>query len=301
VTDEAGGAPNNAGPAAVGPMSVSDASDAVDAIAEAAADPRSTVNLAELRTLKNELTRFMMSYKFATDEMMTKINILKEEFASIHDYSPIEHVSSRLKSPEGILKKALRKGYPLALESIRDNIQDIAGIRITCSFISDTYRVRDMLISQRDVTVLHEKDYISVPKANGYKSLHLIVAIPVFMSDRVQPVTVEVQIRTVAMDFWASLEHKIFYKYDGAVPDALVDDLKQAADVANRLDEKMEFLHDQVVALGPGPREAPGADMREFAGLPPFPLPRSLLEAFVRGRVETPAPAPAAPVATTPD
>ncbi|TFD54617.1 GTP pyrophosphokinase family protein [Cryobacterium frigoriphilum] len=264
-------------------MSVTAATDAVAAISEAA-EATSTVDIAELRALKNELTRFMMSYKFATDEMMTKINILKEEFGSIHDYSPIEHVSSRLKSPEGILKKALRKGYPLALESIRDNIQDIAGIRITCSFISDTYRVRDMLINQRDVTVLLEKDYIATPKANGYKSLHLIVAIPVFMSDRVQPVTVEVQIRTVAMDFWASLEHKIFYKYDGAVPDALVDDLKQAADVANRLDEKMEFLHDQVVALDTGSRDTADADMLNFAGLPPFPLPRNLLEAFVRGR-----------------
>jgi len=284
VTSTAGKAPGNAGLAAAGPMSVSDASDAVDAIAEAAADPRSTVNLAELRSLKTELTRFMMSYKFATDEMMTKINILKEEFGSIHDYNPIEHIGSRLKSPEGILKKALRKGYPLALESIRENIQDIAGIRITCSFISDTYRVRDLLINQRDVTVLQEKDYIKAPKANGYKSLHLIVAIPVFMSDRVQPVTVEVQIRTVAMEFWASLEHKIFYKYDGAVPDALVDDLKQAADVANRLDEKMEFLHDQVVALDSGPGDAAEADMRSFTGLPPFPLPRTVLEAFVRGR-----------------
>ncbi|MFC5929390.1 GTP pyrophosphokinase family protein [Cryobacterium melibiosiphilum] len=270
--------------APAGPMSVTAASNAVEAIAEAAADATSTVDVAELRALKNELTRFMMSYKFATDEMMTKINILKEEFGSIHDYSPIEHVSSRLKSPEGILKKALRKGYPLALESIRENIQDIAGIRITCSFISDTYRVRDMLINQRDVTVLLEKDYIQTPKANGYKSLHLIVAIPVFMSDRVQPVTVEVQIRTVAMDFWASLEHKIFYKYDGAVPDALVDDLKQAADASNRLDEKMEFLHDQVVALDTSPRDAADADMLNFAGLPPFPLPRNLLEAFVRGR-----------------
>ena len=239
----------------------------------------------DLQALRTELTRFMMSYKFATDEMMTKVNILKEEFSAIHDYSPIEHVSHRLKSPEGILKKANRKGYPLDLEGIRENIQDIAGIRITCSFISDTYRVLEMLTSQRDITVLQVKDYIKNPKPNGYKSLHLIVAIPVFMSDRVQPVTVEVQIRTVAMDFWASLEHKIFYKYDGAVPTALVGELKEAADVANRLDIDMERLHDQVVSLGetseavthraalPSPR---GAD-----GLAPFPLPRSLLEAFL--------------------
>ena len=239
--------------------------------------------LTELRALKTELTRFMMSYKFATDEMMTKINILKEEFGAIHDYSPIEHVSSRLKSPEGILRKALRKGYPLSLDSIRENIQDIAGIRITCSFISDTYRIRDMITQQRDVTVLLEKDYIASPKGNGYKSLHLIVTIPVFMTDRVQPVTVEVQIRTVAMDFWATLEHKIFYKYNGAVPDALIDDLKQAADVSNRLDEKMESLHDQVLALGET-EPSSDTDMLTFAGMAPFPLPRSLLESFLRGR-----------------
>jgi putative GTP pyrophosphokinase len=239
----------------------------------------------DLQAIRTELTRFMMSYKFATDEMMTKVNILKEEFSSIHDYSPIEHVSHRLKSPQGILNKAKRKGYPLNLEGIRDNIQDIAGIRITCSFISDTYRVLEMLSSQHDIEVLHVKDYITAPKPNGYRSLHLIVAIPVFMSDRVQPVTVEVQIRTVAMDFWASLEHKIFYKYDGAVPAALVGELKQAADGANQLDVDMERLHDQVLSLGETPalveprpaQQTPhGAD-----GAMPFPLPRSLLEAFL--------------------
>jgi putative GTP pyrophosphokinase len=227
-----------------------------------------------------------MSYKFATDEMMTKVNILKEEFSAIHDYSPIEHVSHRLKSPEGILKKANRKGYPLDLDGIRENIQDIAGIRITCSFISDTYRVLSMLTSQRDITVLQVKDYIDSPKSNGYRSLHLIAAIPVFMSDRVQPVTVEVQIRTVAMDFWASLEHKIFYKYDGAVPPALVGELKQAADVANQLDVDMERLHDQVVTLGETGQATVVADAQAPTrggpeGAAQFPLPRSLLEAFM--------------------
>jgi putative GTP pyrophosphokinase len=134
------------------------------------------------------------------------------------------------------------------------------------------------------VAVLHEKDYIHAPKANGYQSLHLIVAIPVFMSDRVQPVTVEIQIRTIAMDFWASLEHKIYYKYNGTVPDTLVEDLRQAADAANRLDVKMELLHDQVVELESV--DAGGADLFSFDGLPPFPLPRGLLESFMRGRTE---------------
>ncbi len=237
---------------------------------------------AELRELKTELTRFMLAYKFATDEMMTKINILKEEFASIHDYGPIEHVSSRLKSPDGILKKAIRKGCPLVLDDIRAQIQDIAGIRITCSFISDTYRILDMLTSQLDVTVLEVKDYIAAPKPNGYKSLHLIVDIPVFMSDRVDEVTVEIQIRTVAMDFWASLEHKIYYKYRGAVPIDLVADLKQAADVANRLDLKMEGLHDQVLAMEPD--EDSETDLHDIAGLSQLALPEGLLAAMGRNR-----------------
>ncbi|HSP52624.1 MAG TPA: GTP pyrophosphokinase family protein [Cryobacterium sp.] len=261
----------------------------------AGADPAvpSHRDLAELRELKTELTRFMLAYKFATDEMMTKINILKEEFASIHDYSPIEHVASRLKSPEGILKKAVRKGCPLLLDDIRAQIQDIAGIRITCSFISDTYRILDMLTSQLDVTVLEVKDYIAAPKPNGYKSLHLIVDIPVFMSDRVDEVTVEIQIRTVAMDFWASLEHKIYYKYRGAVPVDLVADLKQAADVANRLDLKMEGLHDQVLAMEPdGRRET---DLLEIAGLSQLALPEGLLAAIGRTRAAASA-AASAPV-----
>ena len=241
-----------------------------------------------LRELKTELTRFMMSYKFATDEMMTKINILKEEFSSIHDYNPIEHVRSRLKSPEGILKKALRTNCPLALDEIRDHIQDIAGIRITCSFISDTYRVCDMLTRQQDVTVLKVKDYIASPKPNGYKSLHLLVAVPVFMSDRVQPVTVEIQIRTIAMDFWASLEHKIYYKYGGGVPAALLVDLKQAADVAGRLDVEMERLHEQVVALGIDPDDVD--DHVNLDLLSQLPMSSEVLEAFVRRRTGVPTP-----------
>jgi putative GTP pyrophosphokinase len=239
-----------------------------------------------LLELKTELGRFMMSYKFATDEMMTKINILKEEFSSIHDYSPIEHVSSRLKSPDGILNKVMRTGCPLALEEIREHIQDIAGIRITCSFISDTYRVLDMLTSQQDVTVLKVKDYIAAPKPNGYKSLHLLVAVPVFLSDRVQPVTVEIQIRTIAMDFWASLEHKIYYKYAGAVPASLRDDLKQAADVAGRLDVKMQRLHEQVVELGTDPVDS----HLNLGWLAQLPMSREVLEAFVRGRAGIPTP-----------
>ena len=205
--------------------------------------------LNDFRTITDEFTRFMLSYKFGIDEVMTKINILKEEFAHRHDYSPIEHVSSRLKSPESILSKAARKGCELTLDGIRSELHDIAGIRVTCSFISDSYKIFDMIAAQRDVTVLQVRDYIAEPKANGYKSLHMIIEVPVFMSDHVEQVKVEIQIRTIAMDFWASLEHKIYYKYNRDVPERLLGELREAALAANRLDVKMERLHDEVVAL----------------------------------------------------
>lgn len=199
-----------------------------------------------IKEIKTNLTRFMMSYKFALNEMNTKIDILMQEFQYIHDYNPIEHVKSRLKTPENILKKVQRKGYEMSLPSIKENVRDIAGVRITCSFISDIYKVSEMLQSQKDITVIESKDYIKNPKPNGYKSLHLIVQIPIFMSDRVENVYVEIQIRTIAMDFWASLEHKIYYKYDKEVPSHLIDELKEAADSVSELDDKMEKIHRKV-------------------------------------------------------
>ncbi|MDJ0393734.1 GTP pyrophosphokinase family protein [Rhodococcus sp. G-MC3] len=232
--------------------------------------------------LRNDFTRFMMSYKFGIDELMTKITILKEEFTHIHRYSPIEHVSSRLKTPESIVTKAGRKNCPLTLDDIRTNIVDIAGIRITCSFISDTYRIADMLSSQSDVKVLEVKDYIANPKPNGYKSLHVIVEIPVFMSDRVQPVPVELQIRTIAMDFWASLEHKIFYKYDGTIPAPLLTELTEAATKANELDVTMERLHDEVAEF----KSDQGDDAIHLDSMPPLALPRELLMTIMNGSRE---------------
>ncbi|GGF97098.1 GTP pyrophosphokinase [Rhodococcoides trifolii] len=202
-----------------------------------------------LRTLRDEFTRFTMSYQFGMEELLTKINILKEEFTHLHSYSPIEHVGSRIKTPDSITAKAIRKNIPLNFDSLRAQMFDIAGIRITCSFIEDTYKVKDMLAGQHDVRVVEFEDYIANPKPNGYKSLHMIVEVPVFLSDRVQPVFAEIQIRTIAMDFWASLEHKIFYKYDGEVPQSIRDELQDAADVAGRLDVKMEHLHNEVQAL----------------------------------------------------
>lgn len=202
--------------------------------------------LDRMKNHKDSFVRFMMTYKFALEEVNTKINILKQEFQYADDYNPIEHVTSRIKSPESIINKAYRKGYDLTLSSIRENIRDIAGIRITCSFISDVYKISRMLQSQKDIKLIEEKDYVKHPKPNGYRSLHLIIQIPVFMSDRVNHVYVEVQIRTIAMEFWASLEHKIYYKYDREIPGELKEELTEAAFSALKLDEKMEKIHDQV-------------------------------------------------------
>ncbi|GGL17493.1 GTP pyrophosphokinase [Nocardia jinanensis] len=206
----------------------------------------SPVTVDDVRALRDQFFDFMLGYKFAIDEITTKINILREDFNSTHEYNPIEHVGSRLKSPESVMEKIQRKNYPMTLASIRENILDIAGVRVVCSFISDITEIRDMLAGQEDITVLEERDYITHRKPNGYQSLHLIVSIPVFRSHRTEHMPVEIQIRTIAMDFWASLEHKIYYKYRGEVPPNLRSDLTQAARVATQLDEKMEALHRQV-------------------------------------------------------
>ncbi|MFI5717716.1 GTP pyrophosphokinase family protein [Nocardia sp. NPDC051750] len=196
--------------------------------------------------MRDDMTRFVMEYRFAVQEILTKVTILREEFLHLHHYNPIEHVTSRVKSPTSILQKAIRKDIRPELPELREHITDIAGVRITCSFITDTYQVLEALTSQDDVRVLTVKDYIADPKPNGYKSLHALLQIPVFLSTGPVDVTVELQVRTVAMDFWASLEHKIFYKYDGALPQQLVDDLTDAAATAAELDRRMERLHTEV-------------------------------------------------------
>lgn len=190
-----------------------------------------------------EIGQFLLNYKFGLDEMLTKINILREELAFRGTGNPIEHVSSRLKSIESLRAKAERIGCPLELDAIAEQITDIAGVRIVCAFIADAYQVLDMLTTQPDVTVKVIKDYVARPKPNGYRSLHAIVEIPVFLSDDVRRVPIELQIRTVAMDFWASVEHKIYYKYAKDVPGELVAELAAAARVAHELDQRMGELH----------------------------------------------------------
>jgi len=209
-------------------------------------DARTALMTQELRDLRDDLQRFLLEYRFGLHEVETKISILREEFAHMHDYNPIEHVTSRVKAPDSLVAKVARKGVAADFDSIRAHITDIAGVRITCSFRADAYRLFDLLTAQPDITVMVVKDYIAEPKPNGYQSLHAIVSVPVYLSTGPVQVPVEIQFRTIAMDFWASLEHKIYYKYDRQVPDTLLAELKDAADSAAALDERMQRLHQEL-------------------------------------------------------
>lgn len=199
-------------------------------------------------TVDEAITRLMHEYQFGITELRTKLDILRAEFLMLHDYNPIEHISSRLKPMPSILEKLERKSLPVEPTHIREAVTDVAGLRVVCSFRSDVYAVAQMLSDQADVTVLRVRDYIAHPKPNGYRSLHLLVEVPVFLSREVVPVTAEVQLRTAAMDFWASLEHKIRYKYRGDVPADVLADLNASALAADRLDRQMHELHHRVHA-----------------------------------------------------
>lgn len=190
------------------------------------------------------LDKILMLYDFGLQQISTRVNILRQELGSSQNCNPIEHVKIRLKTKNSIIDKCKRKNIELSQESVRQNIQDIAGIRIICSFKGDIYRVAAMLMQQPDIEVVSYKDYIENPKPNGYQSLHLVLEVPIFLTDRIEKVFVEVQVRTVAMDFWASLEHKIYYKQKlGLVPSHITDALKETADTVARLDEDMEKIH----------------------------------------------------------
>lgn len=202
-----------------------------------------------VRGVQRTLDAFLLEYKFGIDEVLTKITILREEFEATHGYGPVEHVKTRLKSLDSLVEKTTRTGCPPDLAAIRERVLDVAGIRVTCAFVEDTYRFADMLTRQPDLTLVRTKDYIATPKSNGYQSLHLVVEVPVFLSDRTVQVPVELQVRTIAMDFWASVEHQIYYKYDGAVPDDLRETLRSVAGTAASLDGEMGRLRAEVQSL----------------------------------------------------
>lgn len=190
----------------------------------------------------------MFLYSSALKEINVKIEILNNEFVHIYNYTPIEHVKSRLKTAESIVRKMKRHKYEVTVSNMTEKLSDIAGIRIICSFTSDIYLIADMISKQSDVTVLYVKDYIRSPKPNGYKSYHMVVTIPVYLSDGPVETKVEIQIRTVAMDFWASLEHKIYYKFEGEGPAYLQEELKACADMVDMLDAKMYLLNKAILA-----------------------------------------------------
>ncbi len=188
----------------------------------------------------------MFLYNAALKEVETKLEILNDEFQHVHQYNPIEHIKTRIKTPESIVKKLRRYGYETSVENMIKYINDIAGVRLICSFTSDIYRLASMIGNQSDLRVISIKDYIKNPKESGYKSFHMLLAVPVFLSDKVVEAKVEVQIRTIAMDFWASLEHKIYYKFEGHAPEYISEDLKICADMVSELDEKMLSLNEAI-------------------------------------------------------
>lgn len=189
----------------------------------------------------------MLVYHAALKQINTKLEILNDEFQHVHRYNPIEHIKSRIKTSESIVKKLKRYGYESTIENMVKYINDIAGIRVICSFTSDIYRIADMLRSQNDIRVISVKDYMRHPKESGYKSYHMLVTVPVFLSDRIVDVKVEIQIRTVAMDFWASLEHKIYYKFEGNAPEYISRELKECAKMVSELDDKMLSLNEAIL------------------------------------------------------
>ncbi|MFS0653951.1 GTP pyrophosphokinase family protein [Bacillus sp. 179-C3.3 HS] len=206
----------------------------------------SVTHVEDLKNVMEDWKNELLVYKFALDEMDTKFSIISQEYNLIHGHNPIEHTKSRIKSFESIASKLARKGCDITTQCAKEYIHDIAGVRIICSFIQDIYNIIDVLRQREDLTILEVKDYIQHPKPNGYRSLHLIVEIPVYLTNRVEYVKVEIQVRTIAMDFWASLEHKIYYKMQNDIPHQLTDELKEAADIANYLDEKMQNIKREI-------------------------------------------------------
>lgn len=184
----------------------------------------------------------LMIYDFAVNEISTKLNILNDEFKNLQEYNPIEHIKTRVKKPKSIVRKLKSRGIEPTAKNAEKYLTDIAGVRIICAFEEDIYKIFNILVRQDDIRVTEIKDYIENPKENGYRSLHVLIEIPVFLSTGTKYVAVEIQIRTIAMDFWASLEHKIYYKYRDKTLDNISGDLKECADMIKILDKKMSDI-----------------------------------------------------------
>ena len=193
---------------------------------------------------KDAFATVMFVYQSALIQMRSRIDVLNNELSQVYSYNPIEYVKTRLKTPESIMQKLRKQGHSFNVNDLIEYIHDIAGIRITCSFFSEVYFLSDMIAKQDNLEVLSIKDYIKNPKESGYMSYHMLLSIPVALADAVLPAKVELQIRTMAMDFWASLEHKIYYKYEGNAPDYFERELQECASIISRLDTKMMSLNE---------------------------------------------------------
>lgn len=217
------------------------------------ADHKSREGLPDVKLQKNEIKTLMQNYAMPYRELMsyyrcammeveTKFNVLNEELSLQYDRNPIETIKTRLKSPESILEKLHRKNHPVTVDSIEQNLNDIAGVRVICAFPSDIYQLEKAFLKQDDIRLVERKDYIANPKSNGYRSLHLIVEIPIFLHDHKRLMRVEVQFRTISMDWWASLEHKIRYKKGLQESDHVDQELFECAKMSAELDSRMEKL-----------------------------------------------------------
>lgn len=188
----------------------------------------------------------MFLYNAALKESNTKIDILNDEFQHIYHYTPIEHIKSRIKTPASIVNKLKKNGYETSVENMVKYVNDIAGIRIICSFTSDIYLIADMITKQSDLKVVSVKDYITHPKVSGYQSYHILVTVPIHLTQGIVDTIVEIQIRTIAQDFWASLEHKIYYKFEGNAPDYIRRELQECANIVSNLDRRMLSLNEKI-------------------------------------------------------
>ena len=194
------------------------------------------------------MNELMTYYRCAIMEIETKFNVLNEEFSLQYDRNPIEHIKTRLKSPESIAKKIKKKEIEFSIEAVQEHIKDIAGVRVICSFPEDIYMLADCLLSQDDITLIEKKDYIKEPKKSGYRSLHLIIEVPIFLKNGKKNIKVEVQLRTIAMDFWASLEHKLRYKknINEDEIELLEKELIECSEISAALDRRMEEIRNRI-------------------------------------------------------
>ena len=221
-------------------------------------EPKTFLNMtAEFQRMVDDYLILQLRYQAAIRQVQTKLENLDDEFQLRHSRNPIHSMQTRMKTIQSTFEKLRRKQLPLTVRSAEENLFDIAGVRVICSYIQDIYTVADTLVSQDDIRVLRVRDYIRNPKPNGYRSLHLVVEVPVFLSEGRLLVPVEVQIRTIAMDFWATLEHTLRYKAEGAVPRDISDELVRAAGDIAELDERMQHIHDRVETLHKPDEEKP--------------------------------------------